>query len=129
MDRISLSAALIVAGMFAAAGAARADYINLECSDNRQGDFYRHVGITYWIDLDKQTITYALVQDGELDPRNLWTYPVQITPAAFNFSAGQFTVNINRLTGFNTWNGPGGNGQPQTDTCSKGSRPFPAAKF
>lgn len=112
----------------AAAGPARAAYLNLECMDTRQGEYYveHKQGITYWVDLDKQTITYMLFDNGVLDPAGrIWTYPVQITPAEFNFSFGQWAVSINRLTGDNFWNGPG----PQHYVCSKGSRPFPTGKF
>jgi len=125
--RIFAAAAFAVA-LVTAAGPARADYLNLECSDTRQTEWNAEhkPGIIYWVDLDKQTITWVAILNGEFDPKTVQTHSVQITPEAFNFSVGQFTANVNRLTGDNYWNGPGGT---QHYVCSKGARPFPTGLF
>jgi len=132
MGRYSLSASLGAALLLAAAASpARADMLNLECSDTRQGN--EDYALTYWVDLEKQTITYANVYKGEVDLNTVETLPVEITTGAFNFkmsvAGSPSNVTINRINGVSTWYTPALKIQTQTFVCRKGAQPYPAGKF
>ncbi|MGA3304866.1 MAG: hypothetical protein ABSC26_02540 [Stellaceae bacterium] len=120
-----ISALVVFVCAVIACGSARAEPFNLECRNPKHANEPDFPYLTYWVDLDRQTITYANVDNGEVSLNTLLTVPVQVSPEAFNFSILQWTVNINRLSGVNIWTGPGN----QYYDCSKGARPFPAGKF
>lgn len=106
---------------------AQAEIINIKCPFSKL-PAYSHLGLAFWIDLEKNTITYkhydnqrVLIDSGE-------TNRVHITPEEFNFTStsSRQRVTINRMTGVNTWSG---GLHTQIYECSKGTLPFPTTKF
>jgi hypothetical protein len=109
------------------APSAKADMLNLECHfDNPVPGWWN-----YWIDLDKNTITAGYTTSQGVDLAGIGTYPVTITPQAYQWSVpctqgtgGQGI--INRLTGTVTI--PSCYGPIAPAKCVKGTTSFPVAK-
>lgn len=109
-------------GLLAAPTPAIAEIINLECYNQAGG--YENGG-AYWVDFDKGMITHASLSNRRPVTASIMTVPVRITPEAVDFQLGGNVVNINRVTGVNSWRGP----PAQMFNYSKGSIPLPATKF
>jgi hypothetical protein len=130
MKRRRLSAALAMARRSAAIGAllllaghASAEIPALDCDE---GGFKYNV----WVDTEKSFATVRGLggSDG--------SFPAAITPTSIGWttSAGPFTTQatIDRTAGTLRWfilPNPSGASLNRTDSCRKGTAPFPATKF
>jgi hypothetical protein len=116
--QLILACAFFAASFVIVIAPAKAEMLNLVCIRNADA-------LAYWVDFDRNTITYANMDNQQVVAMSVKTYSVQITPESFNFSTGMGAVTINRLTGVNYWSGP----PVQIFQCSKSTLPFPASKF
>jgi len=105
-----------------AASSAKADMLNLEC--HFANERYLNAWQVFWIDFDKGTITFGIANAQGVDPATMSTFPVTITPQAFEWNNCGHAI-INRITGIATM--PACFGSIANTSCVKGTTPFPAA--
>lgn len=101
---------------------AKAEILALDC--NMNGRPYN-----VWIDMDK---SFATVQGNEGEG----SHPAQITPTSItwtlNYTGYSTEVTIDRTAGTMRWHilpNASGATMDRTDSCARGSTPFPATKF